>query len=168
MKRHFIILIACLVAMTEVRAQCQFSNGDITNTTDPSCANRMFTYTESTTGEGLIALGYPVPIPVSSLTPVDGFRTYDSLLALHQDLALTNASVTANLIGNSLSGRDIWAFSLGDGDALTVDGLPEPAVMAIGGTHSREWQPPEAVSVRAGGNVQTNTGHHDRHSRYGE
>ena len=147
MKCCVIIAVACMVATTQVRAQCQFSNGEITNTTDPACANRMFTYTESTTGAGLIALGYPVPIPVSSLTPVDGFRTYDSLLALHQDLALTNANVTADLIGNSLSGRDIWAYSLGDVDALTVDGLPEPAVMAVGGTHAREWQPPEAVSA---------------------
>jgi len=85
----------------------------------------------ATVGAGLIPLGYTVPIPVSSLTPVDGFRTYDSLLALHQDLALTDANVRADAIGSTLSGRDIWAYSIGDADNLTVDSLVEPAVMVV-------------------------------------
>ncbi len=146
MKRLIAVLLIGGLAMADARAQCQFSNGNITNPTDPSCAGRMLTYTESTTGVDLIALGYPVPVPVSSLTPVDGFRTYDSLLALHQDLALTSQNVQAILAGVTLSGRDIWAYSIGDADSTTIDGLPEPAVMAVGGTHAREWQPPEAVS----------------------
>ena len=146
MKRLIAVLLISGLAMADASAQCQFSNGNITNTTDPSCAGRMLTYTESTTGVDLIALGYPVPVPVSSLTPVDGFRTYDSLLALHQDLALTSQNVQAILAGVTLSGRDIWAYSIGDADSTTIDGLPEPAVMTVGGTHAREWQPPEAVS----------------------
>ena len=107
----------------------------------------MFTYTELDAGARLIPLGYTVPIPVSSLTPVDGFRTYDSLLALHQDLTLTDDNVRADRVGNSLAGRDIWAYSIGDADNVTRDGLVEPAVLAIGGIHAREWQPPEAVSA---------------------
>ena len=147
MKHCLVVLFASFFATTQVQAQCQLINADIANTSDPACAGRMFTYTESTVGAGLIPLGYTVPIPVSSLTPVDGFRTYDSLLALHQDLALTDANVRADPIGSTLSGRDIWAYSIGDADNLTVDSLVEPAVMAVGGTHAREWQPPEAVSA---------------------
>lgn len=128
--------------------QCQFNNeGDITNTNDPSCAQRMFTYTDTATGAGLIPLGYPVPVPVSSLSPVDGFRSYDSLLALHQDLALTNNDVRGDRIGQTLSGRDIWAYTMGDSDSLTTDGLAEPAVLVNGGIHAREWQSPETLST---------------------
>ena len=92
----------------------------------------MLNYTESSSGVDLIPLGYPVPVPISSLTPVDGFRSYDSLLALHQDLALTEDNVTALNIGSTLVGRDIWAYSIGDANDQTVDGLAEPAVMAVG------------------------------------
>ena len=147
MKHCLAGLLAFLVAGTQVQAQCQLSDADITNTNDPACAGRMFTYTELDAGARLIPLGYTVPIPVSSLTPVDGFRTYDSLLALHQDLALTDDNVRADRVGNSLAGRDIWAYSIGDADNVTRDGLAEPAVLAIGGIHAREWQPPEAVSA---------------------
>lgn len=146
MKRLVIAALVFGFVASNADAQCRFMDGTISNTTDPSCAGRMLTYTESATGADLIALGYPVPIPVSSLVPVDGFRTYDSLLALHQDLALTSETVRADIAGATLSGRDIWVYSLGDADATTIDGLPEPAVMVVGGTHPREWQPPEAVS----------------------
>ena len=70
MKRLIAVLLISGLAMADAGAQCQFSNGNIINTTDPSCAGRMLTYTESTSGVELIALGYPVPVPVSSLTPV--------------------------------------------------------------------------------------------------
>ena len=36
-----------------------------------------------------IALGYPVPIPVDTPLPFDGFRSYAGLHARHQDLANT-------------------------------------------------------------------------------
>lgn len=147
MKRWLVVSLAGFFASSAVQAQCVLSNADIVNTSDPACAGRMLTYTESAAGPDLIPLGYTVPVPVSSLTPVDGFRTYDSLLALHQDLALTAANVRADRIGSTLSGRDIWAYSIGDADNLTMDGLVEPAVMAIGGIHAREWQTPEAVSA---------------------
>jgi len=147
MRQGLIVLLVSFFATTQVQAQCQLSNADILNASDPACAGRMLTYTETTVGEDLIPLGYTVPIPVSSLTPVDGFRTYDSLLSLHQDLALTDDNVRADRVGNTVAGRDIWAYSIGDADSLTLDGLPEPAVMAVAGTHAREWQPPEAVSA---------------------
>ena len=147
MKRGLSVMLASFFVTTQVQAQCQLTNADILNTSDPACAGRMFTYTETTVGEDLIPLGYTVPIPMSSLTPVDGFRTYDSLLSLHQDLALTDDNVRADRVGNTVAGRDIWAYSIGDADSVTLDGLPEPAVMAVGGIHAREWQPPEAVSA---------------------
>ena len=139
------VLIAATMPVVSA-AQCVLSGPDIVNTTDPSCANRMFTYTEVATGPDQIPLGIPVPIPVSSLTPVDGFRTYDSLLAAQQDLALTDANVAATQVGSTLAGRPIWAYAIGDADNATVDGLTEPAVMVVGGTHAREWQPPEVVA----------------------
>lgn len=147
MRNRLLLLLIGIQAITEVRAQCQLSGADILNSSDPACAGQMFTYTESTVGAGLIPLGFPVPMPVSSLAPVDGFRTYDSLLALHQDLALTNDNVRADSVGNTLAGGDIWAYVMGDVDNLTLDGLTEPAVMAIGGIHAREWQTPEVLSA---------------------
>ena len=107
MKYLAAMLLVVVFVSTDSAAQCQLSGADIGNLSDPSCAGRMFAYTEVASGPGLIPLGYPVPVPVSSLAPVDGFRTYDSLLALHQDLALTDANVRAHQIGSTLSGRDI-------------------------------------------------------------
>lgn len=147
MRLYRLLPLIGAVLVNDVLAQCQLSGADILNFGDPACAARMFTYTEMTVGAGLIPLGYTVPVPVSSLAPVEGFRTYDSLLALHQDLALTNPNVRADLVGNTVSGSDIWAYSIGDADSLTLDAQPEPAVLAIGGIHAREWQTPEAVSA---------------------
>ncbi len=140
------ILLLLLIVDNAAFAQCVLSGADISNLDNSACSGRMLSYTESTVGNGLIPLGYPVPMPASSLTEIDGFRTYDSLLAGQQDLALTNDNVAAMLAGSTLNGRDIWAYALGDADSTTVDGLAEPAVMAIGGIHAREWQTPEAVS----------------------
>ncbi len=147
MKPLLAVIVLVAVTTGNARAQCVFVNNEITNTGDPGCSDRMLTYTESASGTNLIPLGYPVPMPVSSLAPIDGFRTYDSLLALHQDMAITDPNVAAAIVGNTLAGRSIWSYSIGDADAMTIDGLTEPAVMAIGGTHAREWQPPEAVSA---------------------
>ncbi len=93
-----------------------------------------------------IALGYPVPIPVDTSTPFDGFRTYAGLHMRHQDLAATTPWVHPEAIGSTRSGRTIWAYRLGDADLKTVDGLPEPATLTNGGIHAREWQSPEVVT----------------------
>ncbi len=93
-----------------------------------------------------IALGYPVPIPVNTPLPFDGFRTYAGLHTRHQDLVATTDYVHAEDIGRTSAGRTIWAYRLGDNDKLTIDGLPEPAMLTNGGIHAREWQTPEVVT----------------------
>ena len=141
-----ILMVGLLV--DPATAACQFdSQGTITNPSDPSCRDAMFTYTENdSTGSG-IAIGYPVPVPVDSLTPVTGFRTWESLHARHQALDAEFDFVTGSVVGQTVSGRDIWAYVIGDPDQTTRDGRPEPAVMLNGGIHAREWQSPEAVTA---------------------
>ena len=93
-----------------------------------------------------LELGYPVPIPVNTPLPFDGFRTYAGLHMRHQDLVATTPWVHPEQIGLTRTGRIIWAYRLGDEDRLTIDGLPEPATLTNGGIHAREWQTPEVVT----------------------
>ena len=102
--------------------------------------------TRSPNDTNVIALGYPVPIPVNTPLPFDGFRTYAGLHMRHQDLAASTDYVHPEQIGTTNAGRTIWAYRLGDIDRLTVDGLPEPAMLTNGGIHAREWQTPEVVT----------------------
>ncbi|TQV85331.1 zinc carboxypeptidase [Aliikangiella coralliicola] len=106
------------------------------------------TYTENdTTDPNNRALGYPVPVPVASQTPVDGFRQYDSLFARHQDMALNFDSITGNIIGQTRAGEDIWAYTLSDADNTTFEGnIVEGSMLQNGGIHAREWQSPEVVT----------------------
>ena len=126
---------------------CVFdNNGEITNPFAPGCGDVMFTYTENNDFGGNIALGYPPPIPVASLTPVDGFREYASLFARHQALLAQHDEVTGQAVGQTLASRDIWAYEVSDTNATTPEGFAEAAVMVNGGIHAREWQSPEAVT----------------------
>jgi len=93
-----------------------------------------------------IALGYPVPIPVDTPLPFDGFRSYSGLHARHQDLANTTPWSHAVELAQTRMGRMIWAYQLGDEDHLTVHGKPEQAMLTNGGIHAREWQSPEVVT----------------------
>jgi len=93
-----------------------------------------------------IALGYPVPIPVNTPLPFDGFRTYSGLHTRHQDLANTTPWVHAIEIGETRTGRTIWAYQLGDADHKTINGVPEQAMLSNGGIHAREWQSPEVAT----------------------
>ena len=95
---------------------------------------------------GPLALGYPVPMPVDSLTPVDGFRSYRSLLARHLSLAFSSNRIQAVVVGRSLEGRPILAYRFGDRNKRTVDGLREGAMLINGTIHAREWQSPEVVT----------------------
>ncbi|MET1256441.1 M14 family zinc carboxypeptidase [Aliikangiella maris] len=106
------------------------------------------TYVNSPTGKANEkALGYPVPVPVNSLLPVDGFRDYDSLLARLQDIALSSDTITATRIGTSFEQAPIWAFILSDSDNTLIEGFAlEGAFLQNGGIHAREWQTPEVVS----------------------
>lgn len=129
-------------------AACLFDgDGEITNPFAPGCGDVVFTYTESDNTGTNIALGYPPPIPVASLTPVAGFREYDSLHARHQALLTLHDEVAGSVVGETLAGRDIWAYVIGDVDAVTAEGFAEGAVMVNGTIHPREWQSPEAVTA---------------------
>ena len=93
-----------------------------------------------------IALGYPVPIPVDTPLPFDGFRSYSGLHTRHQDLANTTPWSHAIEVGQTRMGRTIWAYQLGDEDHMTVYGLPEHAMLTNGGIHAREWQSQEVAT----------------------
>ena len=66
-----------------------------------------------------IALGYPVPLPVDTPLPFDGFRSYAGLHARHQDLANSTPWVHPVNVGTTRAGRTIWAYRVGDSDLLT-------------------------------------------------
>jgi hypothetical protein len=100
----------------------------------------------SITDDSRIALGYPVPIPVDTPLPFDGFRTYNGLHMRHQDLANTSPWSHALQVGQTHNGRTIWAYQLGDADHLTPYGVPEQAMLTNGGIHAREWQSPEVAT----------------------
>ena len=98
------------------------------------------------TDDSKIALGYPVPIPVDTPLPFDGFRTYSGLHTRHLDLAATTPWVHAEEIGATHQGRTIWMYRLGDEDLETAGGFPEHAMLSNGGIHAREWQSPEVAT----------------------
>ncbi len=127
---------------------CTFDNaGTISNPTDPGCRDNFLVYTESDDAGNNIALGYAVPRPVDSQTPIPGFRSYQSLFERHQSL-MTDfpGALDGQVVGTTLAGRNIWAYRVSDPDTLTHDELSEPAVLVNGGIHAREWQSPEAVT----------------------
>jgi hypothetical protein len=136
-----------MLSAIPAEAACQFDNaGTITNPGDPSCRDAQFRYTRSNDTGNDVALGYDVPIPVDSLTGVDGFRTYQSLFERHQALDADNATVSGEIIGGTLAGRDVWIYVIGDPDRDTEDGGVEAAALINGTIHAREWQSPEAVT----------------------
>ncbi|WP_348675302.1 M14 family zinc carboxypeptidase [uncultured Abyssibacter sp.] len=105
------------------------------------------TYVESNAGSNEIALGYPVPEPVGSVVPVDGFRDYSSLQARHRDLA-GSPVIREVRVGTTLEGRPIWAYVVGDADARLADGSgSEGVVLFNGGIHAREWASPEVSTA---------------------
>ncbi|MCP4414596.1 MAG: hypothetical protein GY808_18735 [Gammaproteobacteria bacterium] len=108
----------------------------------------VWTYTNTEEGINLKPLGYQVPIPINSLVPVDGFRSYESLHARHQDLMLLSDNITGQIIGSTQNGRSIWAYQLSDPDTLIDEGfLTEGATLQNGGIHAREWSTPEVTTA---------------------
>ena len=143
-------LLAALLlgAALPAAAVCEFDNdGEITNPFAPGCGDVLFTYTDNDNSGTNIALGYAPPVPVASMTPVAGFREYASLFAQHQSLFALNDEVNGEVVGETLAGREIWAYVVGDADADTAEGFAEGAVLVNGGIHAREWQTPEAVTA---------------------
>ncbi len=109
-------------------------------------SSEVLTYTENTNSNTELAIGYPLPIPVDSMTAVNGFRSYDFLKSHHEALALANAEMRSVTIGTTHNGRDIIAYQFGDSDNIDTDGLIEPAFLVNGTIHAREWQSPEVVT----------------------
>lgn len=107
---------------------------------------RAQTLIDWTEGPGRLGLGYPVPIPVDTPLPFNGFRSHAGLHARHQDLQLNSAVVDGQVVGHTRRGRDIWAYRLGSPSETTPEGLPKAAVLFAGTVHAREWQSPEAVT----------------------
>ena len=105
-----------------------------------------FTYTDTTTGDNLVPLGYEVPLPIDSLTPIDGFRTYESLDLRHQQLSAQTSLFAQVQVGQTYNGRAIWAYVLSDDDNFSVSGSLEGSALINGGIHAREWQSPEALT----------------------
>jgi hypothetical protein len=106
---------------------------------------QQYTYTQLPAGNRTLALGYPVPLPIASLTPVDGFRDYASLEARLQSLALAHGEISAHAVGNSIHGRTVWAYAVG-GDSLDVEGRTRAAFFINATTHAREWGAPEVAT----------------------
>ena len=110
MTRALVAALLLAAVASPAAAQCTLdNNGEYQNPTAPGCGDVLLRYTQSASGTHEIPLGYPVPIPVDSLTPVAGFRTYASLFAAQQDFAATHAEVDAHAVGSTVAGRDVWA-----------------------------------------------------------
>lgn len=112
----------------------------------PLAAQQIMTLTDTEVGPDRIPLGFPVPLPQDTPLPFDGFRSYNGLHTRAQDLLLLSPRLRGEVVGQTLEGRDIWAYSVGDADGLGAEGRPEPALMVNGGIHAREWQSPEVVT----------------------
>jgi len=109
-------------------------------------AQSLVNYTELPGAGSRFVLGYPPPVPVDSALPFDGFRSYASLHARHQDLMLQHAFIDGAVVGQTLQGRQIWAYVLGDADADTPNAGPESSLLINGGIHAREWGTPELTT----------------------
>lgn len=109
-------------------------------------AQQIRTFTESQTGPNFLPYGLPVPQPIDSLTPVDGFRSYASLEARLQGMALGSSDLSAHDVGRTTAGRTVWAYVVGDEDGNDVEGRPEAAFFINATTHAREWAAPEVAT----------------------
>ncbi len=109
-----------------------------------SAAPHIANWTEA---PGELGLGYPVPLPVNTPVPFDGFRSYNGLRTRHFELASTTEVVHRIILGRTQFGVNINAWQLGDADLLNNEGLPEAATLTNGGIHAREWQSPETVTA---------------------
>src|SRR5258708_26368034 len=101
----------------------------------------VITYTQGNSScSGCVPLGFPVPLPIESQTPVAGFRSYTALQARLVDLGFSTELMTREQIGSTLHGEKIYAFVLGDTSRpLTADGFLKPAFLQNATIHAREW-----------------------------
>ncbi|MBD8526928.1 M14 family metallopeptidase [Pseudomarimonas arenosa] len=106
-------------------------------------AQSVVRYTENQSGNNLRALGYPVPMPVASLTPVDGFRDYASIDARLRGLEQESDQLQGHDVGSTRAGRTVRAYVVSDPDGVDVEGRAESAFFINAGIHAREWGTPE-------------------------
>ncbi len=92
-------------------------------------------------------LGYAVPMPVNSLTPVAGFRSQSALNSRHMALALEKDFITMHAVGTSIRGTNIVAYRFATAGTTTPDGTAKGAAMLQGTIHPREWISPEVVTA---------------------
>ncbi|MEE4331621.1 MAG: M14 family metallopeptidase, partial [Wenzhouxiangella sp.] len=109
----------------------------------PALSQRIVEWTEQ---QGELGLGYPVPTPVDTALPFDGFRSYAGLASRHQDLMNGSDRIHGEIIGQTREGRDIRAYRLAAPGRTTPEGLARGAILYVGGVHAREWQSPEVVT----------------------
>lgn len=112
----------------------------------PAAGQSIRTFTEAPAGPESRPLGYPVPLPIASLTPVDGFRSHESLVARLQQLDLASDDLEGRVVGQTLRGRPIRAYVVSDPDGRSVDGEIEGTFFVNATTHAREWQAPEVAT----------------------
>jgi hypothetical protein len=111
-----------------------------------AAAQQVRTYTATQTGSGLLPLGYPVPRPIASLTPVDGYRDYASLEARLHALAMAHPDLTAHQAGTTTHGHPLWAYVVSRPGNSDVEGRSKPAFFINATTHAREWGAPEVAT----------------------
>ena len=113
----------------------------------PIAAQTVVTYVQSGSGSGVRVIGYPVPLPVDSLEPFDGFRSHASLQARLQSLALDSDDLEAVAVGSTHAQRTIWAYVVSSASDLDREGRAKPAFYLNGTTHAREWGIPEVATA---------------------
>ena len=124
MSRLLLLLISCVLAL-------------------PAAAQTQQTFTHNQTGANLRPLGYPVPLPVDSLTPVDGFRSYASINARLQSLAMESVDLSAQVVGTTHNARVVVAYVVSSPSPVDAEGRSKPAFFINATTHAREWGVPE-------------------------
>lgn len=112
-----------------------------------STNSQTFTLTNTQTGLNNIALGYEVPEPIDSLTPVIGFRSYESLFLRHSQMSQSTDYIEQMQIGSTINNRPIYAYKIGDSDNQMISGGSEGSALINSGIHAREWQTPEATTA---------------------
>ena len=63
-------------------------------------------------------------------------------------VVLINDFIHGHIIGQTIYGRDIWAYRISDLDGVTDEGIQsEGAVLQNGTIHAREWASPEVTTA---------------------
>ena len=109
--RTVIVCGVCLFAATPAAwSACRFQNDEIVNPFEAGCGDVMLTYTESDNTGTNIALGYPVPIPdrfADARRRLPHLRQPVRAPPIAADM---HDEVAGQIVGQTVAGRDIWAY----------------------------------------------------------